>query len=75
MNGNALPTLMLYSAVYTAENKLQSVSAKQYTAETAVDGKIRIPLTLPQIKAGESYKIMLWDNNQAPVINSIQYKD
>lgn len=67
-----LPVLVLYSAVYTAENTLQSVSVKQYTEATAADGKIRIPLTLPQIKTGESYKIMLWDNNQAPVIKSIQ---
>ena len=41
------------------------------TSCTVNDGKITVPVNEPQLGAGEKYKLMLWDNDQSPLINSI----
>ena len=66
---NALPELKLYSAVYNSNQSLKVVSIMPYSADN--DGNIIIPLSKPQIVNGETYKLMLWDNNQKPMIKAI----
>lgn len=68
-DGNILPELNLYSAVYNGNKELKSVSVLPYSADN--DGNIIIPLSKPQIVNGEIYELMLWDNNQKPVIKAI----
>ena len=35
------------------------------------EGKIIVPMTEPQLASGETYKLMLWDTEQSPLITAI----
>lgn len=68
-NNEILSQLTLYSAIYNADKSLKSVTTvKGNVSET---GYIRIPLSELQLENGESYKLMLWTDNYAPVIKAI----
>ncbi|MGN0150288.1 MAG: InlB B-repeat-containing protein, partial [Clostridia bacterium] len=69
LNDEVLPTLTLYSAIYSENKSLKKVTAVSYRADE--NGIIRISLSEPQIDDGESYKLMLWTDNYAPVIEAI----
>ena len=69
INGSVLSDLILYSAVYKADGSLESV--KMTKCSVGADGNIIVPLSQPQIKNGESYKLMLWTNDMKPLTESI----
>ena len=68
VENNALPELRLYTAIYSERGVLQRVSV---TPCNAADGKIELTLTKPAVNDNESYKIMLWTDEYAPVIAAI----
>ena len=61
--------LVLYSAVYDVDGRLVAVGSKKYNVDA---GETRIDLTKPEICEGEAYKLMLWDHDNFPVIESVQ---
>lgn len=68
---NALPELIMYKAIYNNDNMLKNV--EQISYEKSTDGSIAVlSLSEPQIQNGESYKFMLWSDNQSPLIPAIQ---
>lgn len=67
-DGNALPELMMYTAIYNNDKSLKDIKTIPGTSD---NGNITIVLKQPQTTATESYKLLLWDNNQAPVIHPI----
>lgn len=69
LNNEALPILTLYSAVYSENKLLKKVTVVSY--RTDENGIIKIPLSEPHIDNGESYKLMLWSDEYAPVIEAI----
>lgn len=71
-NNEILLQLTLYSAIYNADKSLKSITTvKGNVSET---GYTRIPLSELQLENGESYKLMLWTDNYAPVIEAITNK-
>ena len=59
----------LLAAVYGNDNSLERITVTP--CEKGGDGKIIAVLTEPQCTEGESYKLMLWDAEQSPLINAI----
>lgn len=60
--------LTLYTAIYKDNVLIQVVPEKYKISD---NGKITIPLTEPQTGDGETYKLMLWDSAQSPLIEAI----
>ncbi len=60
--------LTLYTAIYK-DNALIQVVAGEY--RMGENGKITIPLTVPQTGEGEIYKLMLWTKDMSPIIGVI----
>ena len=63
-----LQTLNLFFAVYKNDGSLESVAIESCTAE---GGQMVLPLPELQCGEDESYKLMLWDTDQTPVIAPI----
>ena len=68
-NNTILSPLTLYTAIYNKDKSLKNVTAVTNKADE--NGIIEIKLSEPQINDGESYKLMLWTDNYAPVIETI----
>ena len=68
-NGETIPTLTMYCAVYNADGTLNGLTSAEYSADE--NGGIEIVLERPQVENGGVFKIMLWDKNQSPVIGDI----
>ncbi|MGN0180903.1 MAG: alpha-L-rhamnosidase C-terminal domain-containing protein, partial [Candidatus Ornithomonoglobus sp.] len=68
-DGKQLSSMQLYSAVYKEDKSLKKVTAVK--CDVNADGNIIISLSEPQLEAGESYKLMIWDANQIPIIAAI----
>ncbi|MGN0149780.1 MAG: family 78 glycoside hydrolase catalytic domain, partial [Clostridia bacterium] len=68
-NGKQLSSMQLYSAIYKEDKSLKKVTAVK--CDVNADGNIIISLSEPQLENGESYKLMLWDANQIPIIAAI----
>lgn len=63
-----MPALKLYRTIYTDEKALKEVT--EITANTMNDNKV-FNFVPAQLGTGETFKIMLWDDNMAPIINAI----
>lgn len=63
-DNNVLPELKLYTAVYKADKTLKNV-------HIITDNQGVLTVTEPSLGEGETYKLMLWDGNQAPLISAI----
>lgn len=68
-NDEGLPELTLYTAVYSRDASLKNIDAVTYRPDE--NGMIEILLSEPQLGEDESYKFMLWNDNQNPVIGSV----
>ncbi len=66
-NGETLPELVLYTAVYAENGVLSRVEAVRYSA--SADGSVSIRLTEPELGENESRSFMMWDTGQIPVIS------
>jgi len=71
IENNSLPVLRLYTAVYSSNGTLKSVDV---TNCEITDGKGILLVTEPSIGNGEQYKLMLWTEKQAPLIQAINGK-
>lgn len=67
-NNSDLPELKLYKALYTSEGILKKVDI--VNAES-VNGKTVISIEKPIVGENETFKLMLWTNEQIPVIEVI----
>lgn len=67
-NNSDLPELKLYKALYTSEGILKKVDI--VNAES-VNGKTVISIEKPIVGENEIFKLMLWTNEQIPVIEVI----
>lgn len=68
-NGYKLDKLMLYTAIYGSDNTLKNVSVTKFIAENDV---IVIPVTKQNLDEGETCKLMLWNENQEPIIPAVK---
>lgn len=70
INGDALPMLKMYSAVYCADGTLASVTLQEITVGT--DGKVTITLANPNLTpTGLNFKFFLWNDKMEPIIDTI----
>ena len=63
-----IPPLKLYRAIYTDAKALKEVT--EITAN-AMNGNKVFNFAPAQLGNGETFKVMLWDDNMAPIINAI----
>ncbi|MDO5398621.1 MAG: Ig-like domain-containing protein [bacterium] len=68
IENNTLPTLKLYTAIYGHNGTLNQVSVLPCNI---INGKIELTVIKPLISNSENYKLMLWTDEQAPVIAAI----
>ena len=66
---SGMTTINLYVAIYNADGSLKSVGMTPCTVSG--ESKIIVPMTEPQLAGGKTYKLMLWDAEQSPLITAI----
>lgn len=67
-NGVAVPELSVCIGVYGADGAL--ISAEITGCAASETGSAQVSAALPQLKVGESMKLMIWDKDQIPVIKA-----
>ncbi len=66
--GNVLPEILHYVLVYDSHKRLKDI--RQIPCVVGEDG-ITLTVSDPHVKSGETYKVIVWADNQAPLINAI----
>lgn len=66
--GNVLPEILHYVLVYDSHKMLKDI--RQIPCVVGGDG-VTLTVSDPHVKSGETYKVIVWADNQAPLINAI----
>jgi hypothetical protein len=66
--GNVLPEILHYVLVYDSHKMLKDI--RQIPCVVGDDG-VTLTVSDPHVKSGETYKVIVWADNQAPLINAI----